>query len=223
MLIGKIKRLPYPTGIIIDIHNSCNAKCIICPYTKLQKKIPHGVMSWELYTRIIDEYHHLGEKYNFKGKLTYCQMGEPFVSKDISKWVKYTIDRNVEVYFNTNASLLTPPTVNSLIQAGYKGLFDISFHGITREVYEGITGLNYENTIKNIEYLLQKYPSKHILINAVNYKWPKGEKQKVLKYWKERDISVTISKPQSRSGLMRNIKNASKKKNSRVWDIKGII
>jgi hypothetical protein len=212
MSTGEIKRLPYPIGIIIDIHNLCNAKCTICPYTKLHKRIPQGVMSWELYTKIIEDYHHLMEKYAFKGKLTYCQMGEPFVSKDIGKWVKYAIDRNIEVYFNTNASLLTPSTVNSLIQAGYDGLFNISFHGITKDVYEGITGLNYEKTIKNIEYLLQKYPSKHILINAVNYKWPKGEKQKVLKYWSKRNISVTISKPLSRSGLMGNIKVPPKKR-----------
>ena len=169
-------------------------------------------MSWELYTKIIDDYHLLMEQYAFQGKLTYCQMGEPFILKDISKWVKYAIDRNIEVYFNTNASLLTPSVVNSLIDAGYQGLFNISFHGITKEVYEEILGLDYEKTLNNIEYLLQKYPRKQILINAVNYKWPKGETQKVLKYWRERDISVTISKPLSRSGLMRNIKKLAKKR-----------
>ncbi len=212
MLIEKKQRLPYPTGIILDIHNYCNARCIICPYTKLQKKIPQGIMSWELYTKIIDDYQHLMEKYTFQGKLTYCQMGEPFILKDISKWVKYAIERNIEVYFNTNASLLTPSVVNSLIEAGYNGLFNISFFGISKEIYEDIMGLSYDNTINNIVYLLKNYPRKKILINAVNYKWPKGEKQKVLKYWGERDISVTISKPLSRSGLMRNIKNPPKKR-----------
>lgn len=212
MLTERKQRLPYPTGIIIDIHNYCNAKCIICPYTKLQKEITQGIMSWELYTKIIDDYHHLMEKYTFQGKLTYCQMGEPFILKDISKWVKYAIDRNIDVYFNTNASLLTPSVVNSLIEAGYKGLFNISFFGITKKIYEDIMGLNYNNTINNIEYLLKNYPRKQILINAVNYKWPKGEKQKVLKYWRERNISVTISKALSRSGLMRNIKTPPKKR-----------
>ena len=65
MLIEKKQRLPYPTGIILDIHNYCNARCIICPYTKLQKKIPQGIMSWELYTKIIDDYQHLMENSGF--------------------------------------------------------------------------------------------------------------------------------------------------------------
>ncbi|MFQ5687854.1 MAG: radical SAM/SPASM domain-containing protein [Candidatus Scalindua sp.] len=211
-MTGKIQRLPYPTGIILDIHNYCNARCIICPYTKLQKKIPHGVMSWELYTKIINDYHHLMEQYTFQGKLTYCQMGEPFVIKDISKWVKYAIDRNIEVYFNTNASLLTPSVVDSLIDAGYHGLFNISFFGITKKIYEDIMGLNYDNTINNIEYLLKNYPRKQILINAVNYHWPKGEKQKVLKYWRERNVQVTVSKPLSRSGLIRNLGKTTQKR-----------
>jgi len=212
MQVGKVERLPYPTGLLLDIHNYCNAKCVICPYTKLQGKIPQGFMTWNLYTKILDDYCELMKKYSFKGKLVYCQMAEPFLLKDISKWVKYAIDRGIEIYFNTNASLLTPSVVDSLIEIGFNGLFNISFFGITKEIYECNMGLNYENTMKNLEYLLQKYPNENIFINAVPYNWPKGEKEKLLRHWKERNVSVNISVFLSRSGLLRNLRKSTKKR-----------
>jgi len=137
MRIGnKIERLPYPIGMTVDIHSYCNARCKMCPYQELSKKIPMGYMSWDLYTKIIDDYSQLMERYNFTGKLSYCQMGEPFLKKGIASWVKYAIERGIDVYFNTNASLLTPDVVDSLIDIGFQGLFNISCHGITKEVYE---------------------------------------------------------------------------------------
>lgn len=212
MQLGKVERLPYPTGLLLDIHNYCNAKCVICPYTQLKDKIPQGFMTWELYTKILYDYSELMKKYSFKGKLVYCQMAEPFILKDISKWVKYAIDRDIEIYFNTNASLLTPSVVGSLYEIGFDGLFNISFFGITKEVYERNIGINYENTMKNLEYLLQKYPNKNILINAVAYDWPKGEKEKLLKYWKERNVSATVSRAVSRTGLLSHLKKSAKKR-----------
>jgi hypothetical protein len=76
----------------------------MCPYQQLSSKIPMGHMSWNLCTKIIDDYGTLMQQYNFTGKLTYRFVSEPFIKKDIAEWVKYAIQRGVEIYFNTNAS-----------------------------------------------------------------------------------------------------------------------
>lgn len=206
------KRLPYPSSLLLDIHSYCNASCRICPYTQLSKVNPMGFMPWDLYTKIIDDYKGLMDRHDFTGVLGYCQMGEPFIVNDIAKWAKYAIDHGILLYFNTNASLLYPDILHSLLDVGFSGRFNISFHGMTKEVYERIMHLEYENTMKNIGYLLDKYPVEKISINAVSFEWPANEEKKLLEYWKKRRISVTISKALSRCGLVSGIKQISKKR-----------
>lgn len=206
------RRLPYPCGLLIDIHSYCNAECIICPYPQLSKKNTMGIMQWDLYKKIIDDYSQMMDIYSFKGVLGYCQMGEPFIVKDIAKWTKYAIDCGILLYFNTNASLLYPDILHSLLDVGFTGRFNISFHGMTKEVYEKTMHLDYENTMKNINYLLEKYPVEKISINAVSFEWPPNEDKKLLEYWKKMGIHVTISKALSRCGLVPGIKQISKKR-----------
>lgn len=212
MLIGKIQRLTYPTGITVDIHSYCNAKCKMCPYPYLRDKNPMGFMSWKLYTKIVNDYSQLMKKFNFKGKMSYCQMGEPFILEDIAKWIKCAMDHGIDVYLNTNCSLLTPAILDSLIDIGFSGIFNISFHGITKDVYENIMGLNFDRTQRNIEYLLKKYPHHKIAVNAIPFKWPKGEREKMLAYWKSKGIEVTFSPALSRSGLVPDIRKTQRKR-----------
>jgi radical SAM protein with 4Fe4S-binding SPASM domain len=209
---SRLNRFPYPRALLVDIHSYCNARCIICPYSQLHKKNPMGFMTWGLYTKIVNEYSKMMAQYSFKGKLGYCQMGEPFILKDIAKWVQYATNRGIDVYFNTNASLLFPAVVDSLLDIGFSGNFNISFHGITKEIYERIMGLDFDKTIRNLKYLLRKYPRDKISVNTVPYDWPVGEKEKLLEYWSEMGISVTISKALSRSGLVPNIRRIRRKR-----------
>jgi radical SAM protein with 4Fe4S-binding SPASM domain len=171
-----------------------------------------GLMSWNLYTKIIDDYEHLMGQYTFKGKLGYCQMGEPFILKDIATWVKYAIDRGIDLYFNTNASLLSPAILDSLLDIGFKGDFNISFHAITKDIYENTMRLDYSKTMDNINYLLKIYPRDKVSINAVSYNWPAGEKEKLRTFWNEKGVRVTISQALSRSGLSSTIEKTQRKK-----------
>ena len=171
-----------------------------------------GFMSWNLYTKIIDDYEHLMGQYTFKGRLGYCQMGEPFILKDIATWVKYAIDRGINLYFNTNASLLSRAILDSLLDIGFKGDFNISFHAITKDIYENTMRLNYSKTMENINYLLKVYPLDKVSINAVSYNWPAGEKEKLRTFWNEKGVRVTISQALSRSGLSSTIEKTQRKK-----------
>ena len=212
MKIGQLNRAPYPVGMIVDIHSYCNARCKMCPYQELSSRIPMGHMSWSLYTKIIDDYSRLMQQYNFVGKFTYCYMSEPFIKKDIAVWVKYAIERGLEVYFNTNASLLTADVVDALKDIGFQGVFIVSCHGITKDVYEHATGLDLSNVLKNIDYVLDMYPSKNVAINAVPYNWPKGERERIFNYWGKKGVSVGVTEPISRASLVRYLKKPSRKR-----------
>ena len=65
-------------------------------------------------------------------------------------------------------------------------------------------GLDFDITIKNIEYLISHYPKKMVHIRAIPYEWPLGEVLKVKRYWKERNVPVKIFLPNSRTGLLDN-------------------
>lgn len=207
-----LKRPRYPRGLLVDIHSYCNASCRICPYPQLSKVNPMGFMSWALYTKILDDYKHLMDHYDFTGVLGYCQMSEPFILKDIARWVKYAMDKKIRVYFNTNASLLFPAIVDSLGEIGFNGFFNISFHGITRETYESIMHLDYDQSMNNIEYLLKRFPSGKIRINAVCFGWRANEEKGIRSFWKSKGVSVIISKAISRSGLIAELNTVSKKR-----------
>jgi len=206
------KRLPYPSSLLLDIHSYCNARCRICPYSQLSKVNPMGFMSWDLYTKIIDDYKGLMDRHDFTGVLGYCQMGEPFILKDIARWAKYAMDRNIHIYFNTNASLLVPAIVDSLVEIGFNGFFNISFHGISRKTYESIMHLDYDTTMNNIDYLLKRFPTNRIRINAVSFRWDSDEEKKMRSFWQSKNVTVIIDRALSRAGLVREVNTVSKKR-----------
>src|SRR4030067_549370 len=51
--IMRINRIPFITGITIEVTNSCNLKCKVCPTTTMKRK--KGLMDFGLFKKIIDE------------------------------------------------------------------------------------------------------------------------------------------------------------------------
>jgi len=193
---------PYPLKLIVDIHSYCNARCTMCPYPKYTRRQTQGKMPWPLYEDIVNELAAIGRDHRFRPLLTYCYMGEPFLAEDLDRYVSFALERNIEVYLNTNASVMTPPKVDALLAAGFKGKIHISFHGISPEVYERITGLDYQTTLRHTLYLIEKYPPGNILIRGVDDRWPPGEKQKWSDFWRAKQVQLEYLPPISRCGAL---------------------
>ncbi|MFV9645511.1 MAG: SPASM domain-containing protein [Desulfobacterales bacterium] len=207
-----LNRKPYPSQLIIDVHSYCNAKCLICPYNSLKKDIQMGIMPDRLFNKIVYDYTTLCEKYNFKGHVLFCNMGELCIYPNTTmQRMKLVINQGLDFDIQTNASLLTPETVDKIIQTGFSGSIVISCHGISPDVYSKIMGLNLNTTLKNIDYLLTKYNNSKIGIQSIPYNWPLGESRKIHKYWKSKGISVRMPLPNNRGGLLTNINDKTKK------------
>jgi len=157
-------------------------------------------MDSSLYRAIVDELSQLGREHDFIPLMTFCYMGEPFVSDRVHEYVRYAIERGINVYLNTNASLLSPAKTDALLATGFAGQINISMPGITREVYERITGLNYDMTMVNIDYLLEHYEAQRVLIRGVDDHWPEGEKERWLAYWEDKGVQIEYLAPISRCG-----------------------
>jgi radical SAM protein with 4Fe4S-binding SPASM domain len=139
----------FPLFIDVEVTSSCNLRCPFCATTFRKDVIAQGRMSFDTLRTIIDEgadRRLYGVKFNLRG--------EPLLHPRIADFVAYAKQKGlIDVYFNTNGTLLTDGKSRKLIDAGLDRI-SISFEGYTREVYERYrVGASFGRVLKNIEGL----------------------------------------------------------------------
>ena len=140
----------FPIHLDIESTGVCNLRCPFCATTTSNwgPKQP-GLMPMDLFSRIIDE----GVAHGLCSiKLSF--RGEPMLHKQLPDMVRHAKQKGIlDVYFNTNGTLLTEDTINRLIDAGLDRI-SISFEGTTKEVYEQHrVGAKFEQVIANVRAL----------------------------------------------------------------------
>jgi len=144
-IVGK-----FPIHLDIEGTAVCNLRCPFCATTFANwGPDKPGFMDLSLFERIIDEGVENG-LYSIKLSLR----GEPLLHRKLPKMVAYAKEKGViDVYFNTNATILDEKKINQLIDSGLDRI-SISFEGITKGVYEKYrVGSKYETVIQNIKRL----------------------------------------------------------------------
>lgn len=139
----------FPLFIDIEVTSNCNLRCPFCATTYLGKKIKRGFITSDHVKRILDEGSQnglYGVKFNIRG--------EPLLHPQIHEFVNYAKEKGlVDVYFNTNAVLLSEDIAIKLIEAHLDRL-SISFEGYTKEIYEKCrVGAEYNKVVSNIAML----------------------------------------------------------------------
>jgi len=140
----------FPIHLDIETTNRCNLKCIFCdklPYLSLDE---FGDMEYGLYTRIIDEG---SDKGLCSIKLSY--RGEPLLHPKLPGMIAYARKKGIlDVYFNTNAMLLTEAKSRALIEAGLNRI-SISVEGTDAVAFEKARiGAKFDRIKRNTETLL---------------------------------------------------------------------
>lgn len=141
---------PFPIHLDVESTGVCNLRCPFCATTtKTWGPDEPGYMKLALFRHIIDEGAVEGLcsiKLSFRG--------EPTLHPHLSEMVAYAKRKGIlDVYFNTNATLLTEALVHRLIDAGLDRI-SISFEGISKEAYEVYrAGAKYEKVIENVQRL----------------------------------------------------------------------
>lgn len=139
----------FPLHLDIDITNSCNLRCTMCPRTKLieaDKFWGVRMFDFDFYSEIIS----LGVEMGMCS-VKYNMLGEPLMYPRIVDAVQVAHDLGVvDTIINTNACLLTKSTSKKLIEAGlHKLLF--SFDSPYRKTYNSIRiGADYDKVLSNI-------------------------------------------------------------------------
>lgn len=174
---GRTKVSGYPYEWEIDTTNICQLKCPLC-HTGLgtvdRKK---GVMHFDLFKKTIDEIK------DYTIWLSLYSWGEPFLNKEIDKYVAYANKANIATVISSNLNKpLTPEMSESLIRSGLDSLI-ISLDGTTQDVYEVYrVGGHLDRVLDNIRLLVQKR-------KELGYKTPYLEWQFIVMRQNEHQVS----------------------------------
>jgi MoaA/NifB/PqqE/SkfB family radical SAM enzyme len=140
----------FPIHLDIESTGVCNLRCPFCgTTTKSWGPDAPGYMKLDLFRRIIDEG---AENDLCSVKLSF--RGEPMLHQGLPAMVAYAKRMGVlDVYFNTNGTMLTERAIHALIDAGLDRI-SISFEGIDKQTYEAYrVGARYEKVIENAQRL----------------------------------------------------------------------
>ncbi|HAM34783.1 MAG TPA: hypothetical protein DEB40_00040 [Elusimicrobia bacterium] len=147
---GKFHVADFPLNLDLESTCACNLRCPFCATTQANwGPKAAGYMRLELFKRIIDE----GAEHGLPA-IKLSLRGEPLLHPKLDEMVAYAKKRGIlDVYFNTNATLLDADKFNRLIDAGLDRI-SISFEGTTKEVYERQrVGADFDKVCANIRAL----------------------------------------------------------------------
>lgn len=195
---NKMKRDEFPSNVQIQTISLCNARCIMCPYKDVKDTLPHGKMSKPLFRKIIDECVDRGVR-----KVVPFLMAEPLLDNDLFDHISYTKKKlpNVKIQISTNGGIMTKKKAQLLAKSEVD-IITFNFQGINKESYENIMGLNFDQTIDNIQYFLslKKENNPIIKIGTLIGVLPKNEINNFVNFWKKEGVILEIRKAHNRAG-----------------------
>ena len=134
--------------VVFELTNKCAYHCTICPREKMSRD--KGVMSMELYKKIIDEAIPKGLEF-----VTLLGFGEPMLDKHFVDRVKYAKEKKLSVSTDTTGYLLKEQISEELINLKMDNM-RFSFFSTTREIYHKLHNLDtFDLALGRINKLLE--------------------------------------------------------------------
>jgi MoaA/NifB/PqqE/SkfB family radical SAM enzyme len=167
----KLKSLPdFPRIIDVELTNTCNFHCLMCPVGTGAQVRKKGFMSDEVFHRVLDEAAEHGTP------LRFILWGEPTLHPKWLDWMAETVDRGLLAHFNTNGSRITEADMRRLVDAGVQSV-KFSFQGVDRKSYREMRNTDYyEELLTKVKQLHDirgdaPYPFIHVS-TTITYEGP---------------------------------------------------
>lgn len=151
--ILSINRPSIPYIDQIELTNPCPMHCTFCPRGIAgQMKRPTGMMSFELYQKLLDQMHPRQAAYR---PLELHHLGESLLHPQIDRFIEEASLRNLPTEISLNPSLLLPDLMKKLLNAGLSRIV-LSLDALDDKLSIAIRGpaSRYSVAEKNIEALL---------------------------------------------------------------------
>ncbi len=136
----------------IETSSFCNAKCVFCPNPSLKRK--KNIMSQNVFKKIINQI----KEENIKvSRFILCLNGEPLTDPDLFvriKQLKADFPES-QVEFTSNFAMAGKEIVEKIFESGLDKIV-CSLNSVDASEYKEIMGIDFEVTLRNIEYLLRR-------------------------------------------------------------------
>lgn len=186
----------FPKVLLIDTISCCNLKCVMCAHKEMTRK--KGIMSWELYTKIIDEI--AAQDKNVRVWLVF--FGEALIldryHPTIFDRIAYAKAQGLtDVVLNSNGCLMTEAVAQQLIASGLDAIY-IGIDSFSDETYSQIrVGGTYAVTVQNVLNLLRlkkeaQSQCPRVFVQFVEMDANAHEKQAFIDFWSQHDVAVKI-------------------------------
>lgn len=138
-----------PTIIVVDVTNSCNLRCPVCPVTIAMTR-KRGLMKLDTFKAIIDDFKPMRDKpamyFNFSG--------EPTLNPALPEFVAYAHQNGHDTFLSTNATRLPEDLAERLITAGLGRVY-LCMDGFSKEAQESYrVNSDFDEVKANIETFL---------------------------------------------------------------------
>lgn len=182
---------PRPRYVNLEINNTCNINCVICPRDKLERRV--GLMDDGLYHSLIDQL--------AAWKVRWIKLflfGEPLVHPRIVEYVAHAAQRGLYPLINTNAMALDGERSRGLLEAGLAGI-TFSVDGFTAETYEKMRrGGDLErvraNILRFLELARMKTDPPSTVMQYTICKLNAHEAEKFAGFWRDRVDCLNLNK-----------------------------
>ncbi len=142
--------LASPLTVQVQTIDRCNASCIMCPYSSLEKTGPPNIMEEDLYARILNELEGVRTLRSF----TLMLQNEPLLDTRIAERVRdaqKTFTHNVLVNIVTNGALLTGEVAEVFAHhATWLRISIDGWDGPSYAEYRGVKNDEFTKVINNI-------------------------------------------------------------------------
>lgn len=188
----------FPVHLLIEPTSICNLRCKMCfqiDRTFSSNKDFMGMMSWELFTSVVDQ----AADYKCNA-LTMASRGEPTLHKKFGEMLRYIHEKHImDVKINTNATMLTEKLCHDILSSNVATV-TLSIDSVNKDDYEKIRiGSNFDKVLRNIETfndIRSRYYPKSLSrtrIAAVGLKDASGAEE-LKNFWSDYVDQVTIRK-----------------------------
>ncbi len=197
-------------NIIIETTNFCNAKCIMCPHTSMERS--QKIMDDKTFNKIITQLE--TEKINPQAFIL-NGFGEPLIDPKIIDRIKIIKNKfpNSKVKFYSNLNLATKKIINGLVKSNLDEI-NISLNGYNRQNYQKVMKIDYLKTINNLKSLIKTKKENNsqlkIRLSMTLVKHNEKSATKFIKKWAKIVDSVSVNKVHNYNNSVKDSSNKFK-------------
>jgi sulfatase maturation enzyme AslB (radical SAM superfamily) len=154
----------YPHEVTIETTGRCNARCIFCPHSELERK--NKYMSDQMFLRIIGQLKEIPQSHRFF--ISPFKVNELLMDKQIFERIDIINQSLTNAYIRifSNFHTVTGEDIERICQIKNLSDIDISLNSLDKEEYHMLMGIDLDITLQNIHRLLEYIRKNGITMSA---------------------------------------------------------